>query len=82
MTTLVIKFKALVLSIEERFKKRYIPDSGMGDKAQFDNISQGFFVVLDGSREALHIGESNPGIRVGSVAKIEISFDLGQKTGQ
>lgn len=79
-TEITIKFTARVLSVEERFKKTYI--DGVGADAQFIDKSLGYFAVLEGSYEALYIGDSKLDIVIGSEAVVGVRFKLAPKTGQ
>lgn len=59
-----------VIKVEERFRKRYI--KGVGDKAEFETESLGFFLWMKGSHEAMHLGFEDPGFNVGNKLKITI----------
>lgn len=60
-----------VLAVEERSRREWI--SGVGDKATFRDVSTGFFVLFEGSYEAIHLGFEPPAFAVGD--KVKISFE-------
>jgi hypothetical protein len=47
-----------VVKVEERFTRDYV--DGIGDNARFTERSLGWYVYLQGSYEALHVGASKP----------------------
>lgn len=46
--------------------------SGLGDKANFVEVSRGWFVLLEGSWEALYLGPEKPGLVAGDKVKITL----------
>jgi len=63
-----IAFYSRVVSIEQRFKRVYI--GGFGETAKFREEDQGYFMLLEGSYEALHIGFQLPAFSVGDRIKV------------
>ena len=63
-------FYARVLKVEEHFTKLY--RSGLGDKAVFEDASQGWYMHLNGSHEMLYIGDIKPEIEPGDLVKIVV----------
>lgn len=59
-----------VLDIRER--KREIWISGVKDEAKFRTESLGYFVLLEGSHEAICLGTEPPELKVGDRVKITI----------
>ena len=52
---------------------RYEVDSyqgGLGEDAKFAKVDRGYFMLLEGSHEAIHIGFDPPPFRVGDTIKI------------
>lgn len=66
-----------VLSVEESFTPAYVIGSGIGKDAKFVNQSQGWFIFLEGSYEALYLGKEKPGIEPGDVVKITLEKQDG-----
>ena len=60
-----------IVRIELRKQKRWV--SGLGDKAIFQDHPLGYFMVLDGSHEAIFIGHDEPTFTQGD--KIKITFE-------
>ena len=65
-----IVFHSKVVDVRERKIDRYI--SGIGDEAIFTEIGRGWFVLLDGSHEALHVGMEKPELVKGDRVKITL----------
>jgi len=65
-----IAFYSKVVSIESHIKEVWV--EGFGDKARFRHDNLGYFMLLEGSYEALHIGFDNPTFKVGDRVKIII----------
>lgn len=63
-----IAFYSRVVSVERRYKRVWV--SGLGDAAQFKDEDQGFFMLLEGSYEALHVGFEPPEFKVGDRVKV------------
>lgn len=59
-----------VVNIEEEFVPTYL--SGFGDTALFENRSKGWFVYLEGSYEAIHVGAEKPELTKGDRVRITI----------
>lgn len=59
-----------VAEVEERF--RTVWKQGIGSEAVFAKVSQGWFVHLHGSYEALFIGHTKPGLSPGMRIRITI----------
>jgi hypothetical protein len=55
---MTITFKTKVIKLEERTRQIWV--SGFGENAVFRSINLGWFMHLDGSREALYVGEFKP----------------------
>ena len=62
-------------TVEERFSWSYKidPDNEKGPMLKIKGPSQGWFVVFEGSREALHFGDEKPNFDVGD--EIKITFE-------
>lgn len=60
-----------VLKVEERKAKLYV--SGVGGDAIFNEVSRGWFVWLDGSFEAIHLGLEKPEFEKGD--KVKVTFE-------
>jgi hypothetical protein len=58
-----ISFGARVRRCEERKIRQWI--SGFGNQAVFNDVSQGWYMSLDGSHEAIFVGMTKPDIQVG-----------------
>jgi len=63
---------AQVDKIEEKFISIYQSGSGHGPDAKFETASQGWFVHLKGSHEAIFLGADKPPIAGGDTVKITI----------
>ena len=63
-------FVSCITSIEEHIVPCYI--SGIGDDAKFQDISKGWFLYLEGSHEALHVGMEKPELVKGDRVKITL----------
>lgn len=59
-----------ITAIEEHKQQDYV--SGVGDSATFKERSLGWFLFLQGSHEAIHVGMEKPDLRVGDKMKITI----------
>lgn len=68
MTSYVIRTK--VLEVKEVFRKEHV--SGAGPDAVFHDVSRGWFVLLEDSYEALHVGFEKPGLVPGDPIEIII----------
>lgn len=69
----MISFRSHVKKIE--FKKRVVRGRMEGDKAVLDEEDLGWFVLLDGSHEFLHVGTEKPDFSVGQQVTVKISGD-------
>jgi len=65
-----ISFYSQVVRIEKHSDKVY--DSGVGENAIFHEVDRGYFMLMDGSHEAIHIGFGEPMFKVGDKVKITI----------
>lgn len=63
-------FETKVKQIYEQKDKRHI--SGFGSDAVFEDISRGWFALLEGSWEALHLGKDKPELKPGDKIKVII----------
>ena len=52
--------------VEQKWK------GGVGEKAVFEPIPRGYYVHMEGSYEALHVGPEMPDIRTGDRIKITV----------
>lgn len=59
-----------VVRLEERKERVYL--TGSGDKAEFTEVSLGWYASFKGSYEALHFGSEKPWFDIGD--KIKITF--------
>lgn len=57
-----------IISLEERHRDRWV--TGVGPDALFKSYTLGWFVVFQGSREALYVGETKPAWQRGDQVKI------------
>lgn len=57
------QFIVRVVKIEEKFERRWV--HGVADKAEFKDVSLGWFVTYEGSHESLHAGSTKPNLKVG-----------------
>lgn len=67
-----IRIKAKVTSVVERFHRIYT--GGIGAEASFEEASLGWFIIMEGSWEALYVGTTKPRVKVGDTATIRITF--------
>lgn len=67
---LVYKVRTKVIELNEVFRKDYV--SGHGPDAIFESVSRGWFVLLEGSYEALHLGFEKPNLAPGDEVEIII----------
>jgi len=65
-----IAFYSKVVSIESHIREVY--DHGIGEEARFRHDNLGYFMLLEGSYEALHIGFTTPVFKIGDRVKITI----------
>ena len=65
-----IAFYSKVVSIEKHIKDVYV--EGLGDQAKFRQENKGYFMLLEGSYEAIHIGFDAPTFKVNDRVKIII----------
>lgn len=61
---------ATVTNVEEHFVPVYL--GGVGDNAKFEDRSRGWFVYLQGSHEALHVGMEKPNLEKGDKVRITL----------
>jgi hypothetical protein len=60
-----------VVRVENRVSKKY--SHGVGENAVFTDTSLGYYVVFDGSHEAIHVGYEPPDFRTGD--RVKITFE-------
>lgn len=65
-------FSVPVENVEQRFTKQWV--SGSGDKAQFREVSAGWYLTLAGSHEAQYVGNIKPNAAKGDIASVRISI--------
>lgn len=63
-----ISFISKVVSVERHDKRVHV--RGFGEDAEFRLVDRGYFMLLEGSYEALHIGFEKPAFHVGDRVKI------------
>lgn len=68
----IYTFTTRVVSVSRRTSKQYIKGSGFGDSARFREIDLGWYVHLDGSQEALHVGDEQPTLAPGDSVRVAI----------
>ena len=66
-----------IVSIERRERKVWA--HGKGEFTVFRNVDLGFFMLLEGSHESIHIGFDQPVFRPGD--RIRISFERIENVG-
>jgi hypothetical protein len=71
-TKVVWTFTTRVKSVSRRTTQRYIPGSGLGKDARFRELDLGWYVHLDGSQEALHLGAEQPELAPGDSIKVTL----------
>lgn len=69
-TTMRYVINSKVANIEEHKVPCYI--SGFGDTALFHEVSRGWFLYLEGSHEALHVGMEKPELVKGDRVRITL----------
>lgn len=52
--------------------KEKIHTKGVGKDAEFEEVSLGWFLHLDGSRELIHVGPDKPELKAGDPIRITI----------
>jgi len=60
--TMISRTKSLVMRVEKRKRKQYV--SGYGENAVFIDMSDGWFVVLEG-HVSLSVGDKKPDVKPG-----------------
>ena len=60
MSTIIVIRRVPVKLVEERFKSMWV--SGTGERAKFTKQSQGWYMLLQGSWEALYVGMEKPDV--------------------
>lgn len=58
------------ISVTERFVRQHI--SGVGDQAKFQDTSLGWYLLMEGSYEALYLGNEKPPFVSGDPIRITI----------
>jgi hypothetical protein len=64
------RFRAVVISVEEKFHKNYV--RGVGKNAEFRDVGIGWFVRLSNSYESLCVGEGEPDLSPGDIVLVTI----------
>jgi hypothetical protein len=67
----VIRFNSKIEKLEQRSYKVWI--KGHGRDAVFEDIPIGWFMHIQGSGEALYVGDSKPDMNVGDAVVLSIS---------
>lgn len=67
---MIYRFQTTVVKIAERFERRWV--DGRGKDAEFENISRGWFITLEGSHESLGVGAEKPPLSPGD--KVQVSL--------
>lgn len=62
--------ETVVLRVFEHKTKHHV--SGSGGDAIFADVSEGWFIALRGSYEALHVGDTPPVMKPGDKVKITV----------
>lgn len=70
----------LVERVYEHKHQKWI--GGVGKEATFEYVSMGWFVLLTGSHEALHVGHSEPNLKPGDLVRITIEREYYAKPSQ
>lgn len=68
-------FLSRVVRVEERIDEKWL--EGMGPNAKFAPVSRGWFVLLDGSHEAIHVGYEKPSFNPGDNVRVTIERNHG-----
>ena len=70
---MIVAFAAKIVSVEEKFERQYV--SGFGPESVFRQVSRGWFVLLEGSNEAIFISKNRPDYaRVGDTVTVKLIF--------
>jgi len=67
---MAIKFYSKVISVNRESKDKY--EYGVGEHAVFSKVDLGYFMLLEGSHESLHIGFDKPEFRAGDRVSVTI----------
>jgi len=67
-----VAFTSRVVGVEEKFD--HVWTKGVGNLAEFKDISKGWYVGLEGSHEWLHVGDAKPNVDIGDTATVRITF--------
>lgn len=67
-----IAFSSTVVAIKEHKKEVWL--GGVGPEARFQEVSQGWFVGLEGSHEYIKVSNTEPNIAIGDQANVRITF--------
>lgn len=59
-----------VVEVNEIFRKEHV--RGAGPEAEFRDVSRGWFAILEGSYEALHLGMEKPELKAGDKIELRI----------
>jgi len=73
--TYKIAFYSRVKLIERRMSRVY--KEGTGENAKFREVDKGFYMLLEGSHEALFVGLEEPEFRVGD--RIKVTMEKAEK---
>ncbi len=61
---------ACVTRVEEKIARQWV--SGAGDKAVFDDRSEGWYAVLDRSPASIYLGTGKPGLKEGDTVRLTL----------
>lgn len=69
----MIRFHTRVISIQEHSHSKWV--SGAGSNAVFETVSLGWFLLLEGSYEAIYAGGVRPNLNIGDPIVVDIYRD-------
>lgn len=61
-------FNVRIAALNEEFYQKWV--SGVGPDAVFEPVSKGWFMLLEGSKEAIHLGFEEPHFKTGDMIKV------------
>jgi hypothetical protein len=73
-------FKTKILSVKEHFTQqnwRLEKQDNGEKKPTCDNVSDGWFIILEGSRESIYLGDARPDLVEGQKVTVSITPDIG-----
>jgi hypothetical protein len=73
-TTTIYSFKTKITSVKQHYEpKNWRVEIENGEKKTIcDNVSSGWYITLDGSRESIYLGNDKPDITEGQEVKVSI----------